>query len=120
MIPGVNGAREVRAAGGGPGRGAATPDREIPIGHSRIAGGCAGAKVAAGLPTLEDAVLPGLKSLLSHHALYTGLQRAVGADRLRFRCLDELDLRPGECVLDLGCGPAYYLDRLPSGVRYFG
>lgn len=65
-------------------------------------------------------MLPGLKSLLSHHALYTGLQRAVGADRLRFRCLDELDLRPGECVLDLGCGPAYYLDRLPSGVRYFG
>ena len=27
---------------------------------------------------------------------------------------------PGETVLDLGCGPAYYLGRLPRDIRYFG
>jgi SAM-dependent methyltransferase len=65
-------------------------------------------------------VLTGLKRLLGHHSIYVGLQRFVGADRLRYRCLDELDLKPGETVLDLGCGPAYYLGRLPRDVRYFG
>ena len=65
-------------------------------------------------------MLNGLKRLLSHHSIYVGLQRAVGADRLRYRCLAELDLGPGETVLDLGCGPAYYLGRLPRDTRYFG
>ena len=65
-------------------------------------------------------MLAGLKGLLGHHSLYVGLQRLVGADRVRYRCLDELALKPGEAVLDLGCGPAYYLGRLPHGVRYFG
>lgn len=59
------------------------------------------------------------KRLLGHVPLYIALQKGVGADRLRYRCLDELDLRPGDCVIDVGCGPAYYLDRLPA-VRYHG
>jgi SAM-dependent methyltransferase len=61
-----------------------------------------------------------LKSLLSHHSIYMALQRGLGADKLRYRCLDELALRPNDVVLDLGCGPAYYLGRLPEGVRYYG
>lgn len=65
-------------------------------------------------------MLTGLKSLLRHHSVYVGLQRLIGADRLRERCVDELALKPGECVLDLGCGPAYYLGRLPEGIRYIG
>jgi SAM-dependent methyltransferase len=64
-------------------------------------------------------MLATLKGLLGHHALYVGLQKALGADRLRYRCLDELALRDGETVLDVGCGPAYYLGRLAK-VRYFG
>lgn len=65
-------------------------------------------------------MLTGLKSLLSHHSIYMALQRGLGADKLRYRCLDELALRPNDVVLDLGCGPAYYLGRLPEGVRYYG
>ena len=60
-----------------------------------------------------------VKRLLGHHALYVGLQRAVGADRLRYRCLDELALTDGDVVIDVGCGPAYYFARLPK-VRYVG
>jgi SAM-dependent methyltransferase len=60
-----------------------------------------------------------LRGLLGNVGLYVALQRALGADRLRYRCLDELRLRPGDRVLDVGCGPAYYFPRLPA-VRYFG
>ena len=61
-----------------------------------------------------------LMSLLSHVPLYVGLQRVIGADRLRHRCIEELGLRPGEAVLDLGCGPAYYFDRLLQPLTYHG
>lgn len=64
-------------------------------------------------------MLAAAKSLLGHVPLYVALQRAVGADRLRHRCLDELGLSDGDTVIDVGCGPAYYFDRLPR-VRYFG
>jgi SAM-dependent methyltransferase len=61
-----------------------------------------------------------VKNLLSRVPLYVGLQRLVGADRLRYRCLDELALQPDCTVLDVGCGPAYYLDRLPRPHTYVG
>jgi SAM-dependent methyltransferase len=64
--------------------------------------------------------LPSFKDLLAFVPLYIASQRVLGADRLRYRCLDLLAVQPGECVLDIGCGPAYYFDRLPQGVRYFG
>lgn len=60
-----------------------------------------------------------LKQLLGYVPLYVALQRGLGADRLRYRCLDELELRPGDCVIDIGCGPAYYFEQLPK-VRYYG
>jgi SAM-dependent methyltransferase len=64
-------------------------------------------------------MLAPVKALLGHHALYIALQKAVGADRLRYRCLDELALKDGDTVIDVGCGPAYYFGRLPR-VTYFG
>lgn len=64
-------------------------------------------------------MLAAAKSLLGHVPLYIALQRALGADRLRYRCLEELALVDGDTVIDVGCGPAYYFDRLPK-VRYFG
>jgi SAM-dependent methyltransferase len=64
-------------------------------------------------------MLNALKSLLVHVPVYVALQRGLGADKLRYRCIDELALLPGETVLDVGCGPAYYFERLPD-VCYFG
>jgi SAM-dependent methyltransferase len=64
-------------------------------------------------------MLAAAKKLLSHQRLYVALQRAVGADRLRYQCIEELNLRDGDRVLDIGCGPAYYFERLPK-VEYYG
>jgi cyclopropane fatty-acyl-phospholipid synthase-like methyltransferase len=62
--------------------------------------------------------MEGLKSLLRHVPAYVLLQRVVGADRMRYRCIEEI--RPGETVLDIGCGPAYYFPRLPQPLNYHG
>lgn len=59
-----------------------------------------------------------MKGLLGYVWVYVALQKGLGADRLRYRCIDEL--APGEAVLDVGCGPAYYFPRLPQNIRYFG
>jgi SAM-dependent methyltransferase len=64
-------------------------------------------------------MLTAVKTLLGHVPLYVALQRGLGADRLRYRCLDELGLADGDTVIDVGCGPAYYFERLPR-VRYHG
>jgi SAM-dependent methyltransferase len=61
-----------------------------------------------------------LKGLLAHPSIYIGLQKMVGADQLRYRCLDAADIQPGEVVVDVGCGPAYYFDRVPLPVTYHG
>ena len=62
--------------------------------------------------------MDGLKGLLKHVPAYVFLQRAVGADRLRYRCIDEVEA--GDTVLDVGCGPAYYFPRLPQPLDYHG
>lgn len=64
-------------------------------------------------------MLAAVKNLLGHVPLYVALQRGLGSDRLRYRCLDELALADGDTVIDVGCGPAYYFERLPR-VRYYG
>lgn len=54
-----------------------------------------------------------------HVALYVFSQRLVGADLARSQCIEALDARPGDKVLDIGCGPAYYFDALPP-CEYYG
>jgi SAM-dependent methyltransferase len=61
-----------------------------------------------------------LKGLLRQGGTYIALQRIIGADKLRYICIDQLDLAPGNTVADVGCGPAYYLDRLPKPLNYHG
>lgn len=61
----------------------------------------------------------GARDLLGHVSLYVGLQKLIGADKLRYRCIDTLALSDGDVVIDVGCGPAYYFDRLPR-VKYYG
>jgi SAM-dependent methyltransferase len=61
-----------------------------------------------------------LHSFLRSPVVYIGWQRVLGADRLRRICLDRfIQLREGERVLDIGCGPGYVLDFMPS-VDYVG
>ncbi len=64
-------------------------------------------------------MLDAAKRLLGNVNLYMLLQRGVGADRLRYKCLEYLELKPDEVVLDIGCGPAYYFERI-GDARYFG
>jgi len=64
-------------------------------------------------------MLEQLKGMLNHPWAYIAFQRAYGADRLRRLCLTKLDARPGDKILDIGCGPAYLLDYLPE-VTYIG
>lgn len=61
-----------------------------------------------------------LKSLLSQVPFYVALQKAVGADKLRYLCLEAATIRPGDVVVDVGCGPAYYFERLPKPLTYHG
>jgi SAM-dependent methyltransferase len=61
-----------------------------------------------------------LKGMLAYVPAYVALQRVVGADRLRYRCIERLGLRPGDTVVDVGCGPAYYFERLPQPLVYHG
>lgn len=61
-----------------------------------------------------------LRDLLRRGGIYIALQRIIGADKLRHMCIDQLDLAPGDTVADVGCGPAYYLDRLPMPLNYHG
>jgi SAM-dependent methyltransferase len=61
-----------------------------------------------------------LHGFLRSPLLYIGLQRILGADRVRQICLDRfVKLREGERVLDIGCGPGYVLEYMPR-VEYVG
>jgi hypothetical protein len=53
-----------------------------------------------------------LKDLPVRAPAYIARQRVVGADRSQHRCIEEVGLASGDIVVDVGCGPAYYLDRL--------
>ncbi len=65
-------------------------------------------------------VTTGLRALLSHPLVYSAFQRLVGADGTWRRVAqDHVRPRPGERILDVGCGPGDMLEQLP-GVDYTG
>lgn len=62
----------------------------------------------------------GARGILSSVTAYVTVQRLVGADVLRRRALDRVAVQPGEVLVDVGCGPAYYFDWLPTPLNYHG
>lgn len=73
------------------------------------------------VPPMSDGPGGGdVKNLLARVNVYIGVQKVFGADRLRTKAIAEAGITPGDRVLDIGCGPAYYLDRLPAGIDYYG
>jgi SAM-dependent methyltransferase len=62
----------------------------------------------------------GLYAALSHPKLYETVQRLMGADRRRDDFAQHfVRARPGDRVLDIGCGPAHLRAHLPD-VEYIG
>jgi SAM-dependent methyltransferase len=62
----------------------------------------------------------GLYAALTHPKLYETVQRLMGADARRRDFSHEfVRARPGDRVLDIGCGPAHLRAHLPE-VEYFG
>jgi SAM-dependent methyltransferase len=55
----------------------------------------------------------GFSRILEHPQVYTLAQRILGGVQARVWALDELRPRTGEALLDVGCGPAYYVGDLP-------
>lgn len=62
----------------------------------------------------------GLHAILGHPRVYTAFQYLMGARSGWQRLADEhIQAKPGDAILDIGCGPADILAYLPP-VRYWG
>lgn len=65
-------------------------------------------------------ITTGIRSMLSHPIIYNALQNIMGARQGWRRIVNEyLKLKPGDAILDVGCGPGDLLDYLPQ-VNYWG
>lgn len=60
-----------------------------------------------------------LADLLKSPQLYVAFQWLVGGTRMRSACIKQLAPKAGERILDIGCGPAYYLAEMPR-IDYHG
>src|SRR5690349_7413880 len=62
-----------------------------------------------------------MKQILSSPSIYHCVQSALGFFSARLKAIDEyLDLRPGQRIIDIGCGPGHITSALPKGVIYDG
>jgi SAM-dependent methyltransferase len=64
---------------------------------------------------------PDVSRVLGASAVYGLFQNALGARRSRERLVHEyIRPRPGDRILDAGCGPAAILETLPDDISYVG
>jgi SAM-dependent methyltransferase len=69
---------------------------------------------------MKQQIDTGWRGVLSRPLVYEGFQRAIGARHFRKTLAREyFRPRPGDRVLDVGCGPAHMLEFLPD-VDYVG
>ena len=62
-----------------------------------------------------------MKDILNAPSIYHLFQLAGGFFSARVKAISEyLDLRPGQRLIDIGCGPGHILPKLPRGVIYHG
>jgi len=74
--------------------------------------------VRYGLKTMQTT--SGLRAILSHHAIYGLFRRLTGSDGLNAVMVEQyIRPRPGDVIVDVGCGPADIVQWLPE-VRYYG
>ena len=60
-----------------------------------------------------------IRRILRSPRIYMAFRRLAGGIHMRDVCLRIVDLQPGERVLDIGCGPAYYVKKMPP-IEYIG
>ena len=62
-----------------------------------------------------------LKDMLRHPQVYQGFQFVGGFFGARVRSIRAyLSIKPTDQIIDLGCGPGFILDHLPTGIKYDG
>lgn len=65
--------------------------------------------------------ITGAYRLITVPQIYKGLMKALGSERSTRTYVDDfLRPKPGEKILDVGCGPAQVLPYLPDDVAYVG
>lgn len=63
----------------------------------------------------------GLRDVLEHPSIYQAFQQGFGFFNARvFAVRDYLEIRPGQKIIDIGCGPGFIVRHLPKGVDYTG
>jgi len=66
-------------------------------------------------------ITTGIRSILSHPAMYNFTQNILGVKQARKTLAQEyLPKKPGLKILDIGCGTAELLEFLPEDVQYVG
>ena len=62
-----------------------------------------------------------MKAILNSPTLYQAYQNAGGFFGARLKAIaDYLTIRPGQRIIDIGCGPGYISQHLPRGIDYIG